>query len=1172
MQKENIKSRIKYVGGLQIIIVFALMLAILGSLIPVVAFAAGTTLAAESVGTLSVPQDAAIYNGKIFVPNTSGSCTVYELSSRNKLGTFTFDKTSAIVPHGNTACFGNTFYQESDKYPLLYVSLWNRSETTKGTCCVYRITEDETGTFSSTLVQVIKIGFVDNETLWTPSGSTRPYGTFVVDTDNSKLYVAVTRDVDAKTRYFEFAIPALAAGTANETYGCNVVTLTENDIVRRFDSDFTNYQQGITYHDGKIYATAGFVRQSVPAALYIVDLATATTTDSYTLQDYSLSSQPCWISADPATGNIYYGSDNGNMYLLKFTTSDPDHEHSYTASTVLPTCVDQGYTLHKCECGDSYKDNYMEAGHKYVKGVCSVCNNSILSDEWIVPDFAEGDYSMVAIPDPQRLVEKWPEKYYALTQWIADNKTNHNIQAVMYMGDMVHKTNTDLDAMYAVSKTATATLDSSGIPWMPMMGNHDTTEKFNQYYDYETFGSERSWFGGSYYADKLDHTYWFVTVGDREYMILSLGYDPSDAVLQWAKGIVKDNADKNVILTTHEYIDKNGAFSGRGEKIWNTFSSYDNIVLSMCGHLHTPDIVTRTDKNGAEEDVTAFLLDRQNDDADNHYAMIALFTFDEDSDEVSVNWYSTYYDALYKPKNQFLFNVPHIECEHNLSSEILVAAGCTNPATVKYSCTKCSYSYEAVEDISYEDIGDVSAAQDGAVWNGKLFVGNLDGLFRVYNAQTYELLGTFEAENADALTPHCNTVVFGNTYYEQGDKYPLLYANIWKNYSNDAEKHEGTCCVYRIIETDGVFSADLVQVIEIGFVDEENIWPDSNNVRPFGSFIIDTDKSKLYVYANRDSDQDTRFFEFDIPDVTDGTYNETYGCKVVSLAYSAVQRDFSVGYIAYPQCAVYANGELYITSGFVSQNVSPKVTQVDLCSGSVEYVYDLEKAGLTKQPTLLAYDTETDTFIYGTDTAQWYELDLKVIGHTRSCERIAPTCTEKGYYSHVCENCGDVYKDAFVNENGHTKVKDSAVPATCTATGLTEGEHCSVCREILVPQETVPVLDHTYGNWKINTESHWKECNCGNKAYMGAHVDEDKDYYCDDCGYQLERPVEPTTEPATEATTEPTTEPTSNPNDKVDGNPDTGDSSNLVGWIGLMLFGVFGMAAVVLGSKKFFAK
>ena len=53
-------------------------------------------------------------------------------------------------------------------------------------------------------------------------------------------------------------------------------------------------------------------------------------------------------------------------------------EHEYEEQIVAPTCVAKGYTLHTCKnplCGDSYKDNYVNAlGHNYgVDFLCTIC-------------------------------------------------------------------------------------------------------------------------------------------------------------------------------------------------------------------------------------------------------------------------------------------------------------------------------------------------------------------------------------------------------------------------------------------------------------------------------------------------------------------------------------------------------------------------------------------------------------------------------------------------------------------------------------------------------------------------------------------------------------------------------------------------------------------------------
>ena len=52
--------------------------------------------------------------------------------------------------------------------------------------------------------------------------------------------------------------------------------------------------------------------------------------------------------------------------------------------------------------------------------------------------------------------------------------------------------------------------------------------------------------------------------------------------------------------------------------------------------------------------------------------------------------------------------------------------------------------------------------------------------------------------------------------------------------------------------------------------------------------------------------------------------------------------------------------------------------------------------------------------------------------------------------------------------DGHTEVVDAAVAATCEASGLTEGKHCSLCHKVLTAQTKTEKLAHDYGEWIVN--------------------------------------------------------------------------------------------------------
>ena len=79
-------------------------------------------------------------------------------------------------------------------------------------------------------------------------------------------------------------------------------------------------------------------------------------------------------------------------------------------------------------------------------------------------------------------------------------------------------------------------------------------------------------------------------------------------------------------------------------------------------------------------------------------------------------------------------------------------------------------------------------------------------------------------------------------------------------------------------------------------------------------------------------------------------------------------------------------------------------------------------------------------------------------------EAVASTCTTTGLTEgQHCSICNEVLvSQIIVDALGHTEMVDEAVAPTCTATGLTEGKHCSVCNEVIVAQIEMPKVSHSY--------------------------------------------------------------------------------------------------------------
>ncbi len=350
---------------------------------------------------------------------------------------------------------------------------------------------------------------------------------------------------------------------------------------------------------------------------------------------------------------------------------------------------------------------------------------------------------------------------------------------------------------------------------------------------------------------------------------------------------------------------------------------------------------------------------------------------------------------------------------------------------------------QAESAVQYTDIGSIGSWQDGAIFDGKLFALNGSGTGGVYDVTTAAKLASFTLDKADVLKPHANSVCFGSTYYAEGDKYPLLYINVYNNYKDAADRMEGTCCVYRLTEEDGAYTTELVQVIRIGFTEDLTLWKSKENngdVRPYGNFVVDTDSDKLYAFTMRDADKTTRFFRFAIPALSEGDFSDAYGCNVVTLEAADIENRFDTAYFNYLQGCCSYGGWILSAEGFSSSAQTPTLRIVDLESQTLTGSFDLTEAGLLKEPEIVAVDPDTGKLYYAAADGMLRVLELQ---HT------------------------------------HVEVTDPALPPTCTETGLTEGSHCSVCGEVLVAQEEVPSTGHSFTVEQTDGTYFWYQCeNC----------------------------------------------------------------------------------------------
>ena len=271
-------------------------------------------------------QDGTIWGDLLFRFDARGNCRVYRLGDGVKeIAAFTVDRAAEIAPHGNAVVFGRDYACPGDEFPLLYTNIYNNYAKTddpmKGGCCVYRLRREGDG-FAAQLVQLIRVGFTEDASLWcSAGGDKRPYGNFVIDRERGIYYGFTMRDGERTARYFAFDLPAADAGEWDESLGVKVVTLESGDIRSRFDVPYHYYLQGACCHGGKIYSVEGFTDDEVNRpALRIIDPVAGEQIFHTEFSAVGTTVEPEMIDFMGET--CYYGDADDSLYVIDFEGAD----------------------------------------------------------------------------------------------------------------------------------------------------------------------------------------------------------------------------------------------------------------------------------------------------------------------------------------------------------------------------------------------------------------------------------------------------------------------------------------------------------------------------------------------------------------------------------------------------------------------------------------------------------------------------------------------------------------------------------------------------------------------------------------------------------------------------------------------------------------------------------
>ena len=305
------------------------------------------------------------------------------------------------------------------------------------------------------------------------------------------------------------------------------------------------------------------------------------------------------------------------------------------------------------------------------------------------------DYSFAVVGDIQTITYKDTHqgtRYVAsLFEWLVRNQKSRRIQYVFGLGDTV-ETLTCYPESYnpAENNPNEWRLASSKInmlrgivPYSIVRGNHDDEGGYHKYICTDYYISQMD---GFYYnsslpateGNSMSNSYRKIDIWGHKYLMLTLDYNITDGVKEWANQIISENPDHHVIVSIHSFLYKTGniwngsiehsnlqneqvPYYFEGNALWeDVLSQHENVFMILSGHVSVPDPVIRTMTGAHGNEVLQILVDPQSEDEIDPSGMVFMINIKEGGAKIEFEYLSTARTSkqYLKASNQYEISTP----------------------------------------------------------------------------------------------------------------------------------------------------------------------------------------------------------------------------------------------------------------------------------------------------------------------------------------------------------------------------------------------------------------------------------------------------------------------------------------------------------------------------------